>query len=298
MLILPFGHDKTVYGRQWITWFLIAINVLVFLATALMDRRASEQIHSAAELLDTAHEIYPEARVPSAVFAPLQPRLRAVLAFVTSDDPDDEGAPGSFEVRKAAKRLVAAVEAQPSARFGYRPGRPSVIGFLASPFMHADVWHLLGNMLFLWLVGAVIECYWESLPFVLLYAISAATGTLAHHLAAPASLIPLVGASGAIAGLMGAFLVGHPTTRVKVLIAPLPVRRYHATVSVPVWLLLPGWFLLQLGLGLHGKRGNGEGVAYWAHVGGFLTGVVGAMIMKIGGWVVYDAAEVLGKERG
>ena len=110
--------------------------------------------------------------------------------------------------------------------------------------------------------------------------------------------LPLVGASGAIAGLMGAFLVGHPRTRVRVLVAPWPVRPFFTTGAVPVWLLLPGWFLLQVGFGLHGAKGRGDGVACWAHVGGFLTGVVGAVIMKIGGWVVYDAAEVLGKERG
>jgi membrane associated rhomboid family serine protease len=298
MLILPYGHDKTVYGRQWITWFLIAVNVLVFAVTAVMEQGADQRIREAIDVLDSAHEIYPEARVPSAVFAPLAPRLRAVLGFITSDDPDDQSAPGAFEVRKAAKRLVAAVEDRPSSRFGYRPGKPSVIGLLASPFMHADIWHLAGNMLFLWLVGTVIECYWESLPYAILYAVSAAIGTLAHHLAAPSSLIPLVGASGAIAGLMGAFLVGHPRTRVKMLLAPWLVRPFFATRPVPVWLLLPGWFLLQLGFGLQGPKGKSDGVAYWAHVGGFLAGVVGAVIMKLGGWVVYDAEEVLGKERG
>ena len=296
MLILPFGHDKSVYGRQWITWFLIAINVLVFAVTALMDRGADERIRAAVDALDTAHEIYPEARVPSAVFTPLTPRLRAVLGFLTSDDPDDQGAPGSFEVRKAAKGLVAAVEDRPSARFGYTPGRPRPLGFFANAFMHADIWHLAGNMLFLWLVGPVIECYWESLPFAILYFASAAIGTLAHHLAAPSSQIPLVGASGAIAGLMGAFLVGHPRTRVKMFIAPWLFRPFFTTRAVPVWLLLPGWFLLQLGSGLQGSAGRGEGVAYWAHVGGFLAGVVGAVIMKLGGWVVYDAEDVLKKE--
>ena len=298
MLILPFGHDKSVYGRQWITWLFIVINVIVFAVTAAMDRGADERIRSAVEALDTAHEIYPEARVPSAVFAPLSLRLRVVLAFITSDDPDDAEAPGSFEVRKAARRLVVAVGERPSTRFGYTPGKPTKIGFFANSFMHADLWHLVGNMLFLWLVGTVIECYWESLPFTILYAASAAIGTLAHHLAGPMSQIPLVGASGAIAGLMGAFLVGHPRTRVKMFIAPWLFRPFFTTRAVPVWLLLPGWFLLQLGSGIHGSGGKGDGVAYWAHVGGFLAGVVGAVIMKMGGWVVYDAEDVLGKERG
>src|SRR5690349_2450768 len=147
MLILPFGHDKSVYGRQWITWFLIAINVIVFAATALMERGAEERVHKAVDALDIAHEIYPEARVPSAVFASLSPRLQAVLGFITSDDPDDQDAAGSFEVRKAARRLVAAVEDRPNTRFGYTPGRPRPLGFFANAFMHADLWHLAGNML-------------------------------------------------------------------------------------------------------------------------------------------------------
>jgi len=298
MLILPYGHDKSVYGRQWITWLLIAINVVVFAVTAMMERGAGERIRSAVDALDTAHEIYPEARVPSAIFAPLTPRLRAVLGFITSDDPDDADAAGSFEVRKAARRLVAAVGDRPTVRFGYTPGRPHALGFFFNAFMHADIFHLAGNMLFLWLVGTVIECYWEMLPFAILYAVSAAIGTLAHHLAAPSSLIPLVGASGAIAGLMGAFLVGHPRTRVKMFFFPWILRPHYLTRAVPVWLLLPGWFLLQLYFGVEASGGKGDGVAYWAHVGGFLTGVLGAVIMKLGGWVVYDAAEVLGKQQG
>ena len=296
MLILPFGHDKSIYGRQWITWFLIAVNVIVFAITALVDQGAEERFHAAVDLLDTAHETYPEARVPSAVFAPLPLRFRVGLAFITSDDPDDAEAPGSFEMRKASRRMVAAFEDRPTARFGYTPGRPRALGFFAGAFMHADIWHLAGNMLFLWLVGAVIECYWESLPFAILYFASAAIGTLAHHLAAPSSMIPLVGASGAIAGLMGAFLVGHPRTKVKLFIFPWLFRPFFTTRAVPVWLLLPGWFLLQLGSGLQATGGKGDGVAYWAHVGGFLAGVVGAAIMKVGGWVVYDAADVVKKE--
>ena len=222
MLILPYGHDKSVYGRQWITWLIIAINVLVFAVTTMMERGVEARIHSAVEALDAAHEIYPEARVPSAIFAPLSLRMRVGLAFITSDDPGDADAPGSFEVRKAARRFVVAVGERPSTRFGYTPGKPTTIGFVSSPFMHADVWHLAGNMLFLWIVGTVIECYWETLPFLILYGVSASIGTLAHHLAGPMSQLPLVGASGAIAGVMLA-----------------PLSRYAMQSARRGWLL--GW---------------------------------------------------------
>src|SRR5262249_48014732 len=140
--------------------------------------------------------------------------------------------------------------------------------------------------------GAVIECFWEAGPFLILYGVSAAAGTLAHHLASPGSMVPLVGASGAIAGVMGAFLVGHPRTRIKLVYAIWVLKPLVGRAGVPAWILLPGWFLLELGFALFN---NGDGVAYWAHVGGFLVGIAGAFVMKIGGWVVYDAADVLGE---
>ena len=93
MLILPFGHDKSVYGRQWLTWLLIAINVVVFAVTARMERGAEERVHTAVDALDIAHEIYPDARGPSAVFASLSPRLQVVLRFITSDDPTEASGP-------------------------------------------------------------------------------------------------------------------------------------------------------------------------------------------------------------
>ncbi len=76
------------------------------------------------------------------------------------------------------------------------------------PFVHANLWHLLGNMVFLWLAGAVIECFWDRGPFVGLYFVAGAAAVLAQHLADPDSMVPLVGASGAIAGRLGASLIG------------------------------------------------------------------------------------------
>ena len=148
-------------------------------------------------------------------------------------------------------------------------------------------------MLFLWLVGVVIECFWERLPFAILYVAAGGVATLAHHLASPDSMVPLIGASGAIAGLMGAFVVGHPRTKIKVFYAAWVIRPLVGTMSVAAWLLIPAWVALQIGYAL---LFPGDGVAYWAHVGGFAAGVIGALIMRWGGWVVYDAEQVLGEK--
>src|SRR5262245_21964263 len=213
MVILPYGHDQTVYGRQWIMSILIALNVVVFLVSYLLDRGASAAIHDAASAVDRIHEQYPDARVrPKAVEA-LPPELKDAVDELVSDDPEDMVAPGAASLGRAVKQLVNAVNEKPAIRFGYRPGKPSALGFLTTLFMHGDIEHLLGNMLFLWLAGAVIECFWEPLPFAILYFAAGFAGTAAHHLAAPASMTPLIGASGAISGLLGAFVVGHPQTK-------------------------------------------------------------------------------------
>jgi membrane associated rhomboid family serine protease len=287
VIIVPIGHDQSVYGRQWVVRLLLVINAAVFALTYLAGRGADEAIDKAASALDRVVEEYPEGRVPPQSVASLPPGARARLKQLVAASEEDTQAEGSLAVDRAVRRLVVAVESQPHVRYGYRPGKPSVIGFFTSTFMHADLMHLVGNLLFLWLAGAVIECFWEAGPFTILYLLSGCAGTLAHHLSAPSSMIPLVGASGAIAGLMGAFVVGHPETRIRMFYA-LWVR--FGTVTVPAWVLIPAWFVLQVGYAFVDSNG---GVAYWAHVGGFLTGVAGALVMRWGNWVSYDAARIV-----
>jgi membrane associated rhomboid family serine protease len=291
-LVVPYGHDQTVYGRQWITLFLIAFNFLAFGASFVAERYARDHFIDAAAEVDVLHEIYPDARVPPSAVAAAPPIMRDSLEFLVSDDPDDLGEQGAYPLKKAVTRMIAAANEQPTLRFGYIPARPTVLGFLGSPFMHADIWHIAGNMLFLWLAGAVIECFWERIPFALLYFAAGAAGLVAHHLAGPDSVRPMVGASGAIAGLLGAFVVGHPKTKIKLFYAFWLIRPFIGTRGVSAWILIPGWFLLQIGYALFGGDG---GVAYWAHVGGFLCGILGALIMRWGGWAVFDGANLPGE---
>ena len=283
-MILPYGHDQNVYGRQWITIGLIAVNVLVFALTFLLGQGADRDIGAALVEVERVTEQYPDARVSPAAVASLPPSARKDLPFV-SDDPDDAGEPGEPELRWAVKRLVAAVNAKPTLRFGYRPGKPTALGFATHSFLHADVGHLAGNMLFLWLAGLVVECFWEHLAFLGLYLVAGAAGALAHHLSAPDSLIPMVGASGAIAGLMGAFVVGHPRARINIFYAGWVVRPFVGRTAMRAWLVIPAWVGLQL---VYGVIDKGQGVAYWAHVGGFALGVAAALVMKWGGWVAID----------
>ena len=172
------------------------------------------------------------------------------------------------------------VEARSSSyRFGYRPADNNWLALLTSQFLHAGVFHLLGNMWFLWLVGCNVEDGWGRIVFPAFYLSAGAIAALAHKLGDPTSVVPLVGASGAIAGAMGAFLIRHATSKIKffALLLWKPMR-----FAAPAYLMLPLWFLVQVVSGVY--QSQGPGVAYLAHVGGFVYGVLVAMLFRVSGF--------------
>lgn len=136
-----------------------------------------------------------------------------------------------------------------------------------SMFMHGGWMHLIGNMLFLWIYGNNVEDYFGPVKFLLFYLVSGLAAIALYTLFGPGSEIPLVGASGAIAGVMGAYILLHPRARITVLI----IFFFIQFVQMPAKTVLGIWFLIQLFLSLTGST-SGGGVAYMAHVGGFLFG--------------------------
>lgn len=144
------------------------------------------------------------------------------------------------------------------------------INILTSMFLHAGWLHILGNMLFLWIFGDNLEDEMGHGGFLLFYLLSGLAAAAAQVAMDPGSPIPMVGASGAIAGVMGGYLLLFPKARVDVLFVFVIFFRIF---SIPAWVVLGVWFGLQLfsGLSLPGDMG---GVAYWAHAGGFAGGVI------------------------
>jgi membrane associated rhomboid family serine protease len=139
---------------------------------------------------------------------------------------------------------------------------------VTSMFLHGGWFHLLGNLWFLWIFGNNVEDAlgrWRFLGFYLVVGVLAAA---AHVASDPGSPAPMVGASGAISGVMGAYLVLFPGARVKTLLFLLV---YFTILDVPAWVYLLYWFGLQLAAG---ALAPGSGVAFWAHIGGFLVGAV------------------------
>ncbi len=146
---------------------------------------------------------------------------------------------------------------------------------VSSMFMHGGWLHLIGNMLYLWIFGDNVEDLMGHVGFGVFYLVAGVAATLTHVLINPGSTAPLVGASGAIAGVLGAYLVLFPRARILSLV---PFGLYSRMVEVPAIFFLPIWFLLQFVQGVADIAGARGGIAWWAHIGGFIAGIVLALV--------------------
>ncbi|MDP2871785.1 MAG: rhomboid family intramembrane serine protease [Bacillota bacterium] len=144
-------------------------------------------------------------------------------------------------------------------------------------FIHGNLIHLLGNMLYLWVFGDNVEDRLGRGRFVVFYILTGALATLSHIVSAPASTVPLIGASGAIAGVLGAYFVSFPGSRILALV---PLFFFLHLTEVPAILFLLFWFVLQLISGVSALApGAVDVVAWWAHIGGFAAGVILVRLM-------------------
>ncbi len=141
---------------------------------------------------------------------------------------------------------------------------------VTSMFLHGGWMHLIGNMLFLWIFGDNLEDEMGHLPFLLFYLVSGIGAGLIHIVTAPGSLVPTIGASGAIAGVMGGYLLMFPKARVDILLILIV---YFRVFTVPAFVMLGVWLGMQF-LGSLASNPDTGGVAYWAHTGGFVIGLV------------------------
>jgi membrane associated rhomboid family serine protease len=151
---------------------------------------------------------------------------------------------------------------------------PIWLTLLTSIFMHGGVMHLVGNMLYLWIFGDNVEEVLGGVRFLLIYLACGLAGSLAQILANPDSLVPSLGASGAIAGVMGAYLVWFPHHRVRVLV-------FYALIEVPAALMIGLWIAAQLWHSFTTVDRVGQGgVAYLAHVGGAACGIAVGLLYR------------------
>ncbi|MEM9710109.1 MAG: rhomboid family intramembrane serine protease [Pseudomonadota bacterium] len=171
------------------------------------------------------------------------------------------------------------------ANLGEAPGT-----VITSMFLHGGLMHLGGNMLFLWIFGDNLEDEMGHGPFLGFYLLGGIGAALAQVVVDPGSNIPVVGASGAVAAVMGGYLLLFPKARVDVFIFLVIIIRI---LPLPAWIMLGLWFGLQLVNGVASGAAEGGGVAYWAHAGGFLVGalMVFPLWRRRGGPAYWDRTE-------
>jgi membrane associated rhomboid family serine protease len=157
---------------------------------------------------------------------------------------------------------------------GYLGFKMAFYPMFTSMFLHGGLMHLLGNMLFLYVFGDNVEDYFGHLPYLLFYLFCGVTSGMVHVLFNWGSSLPAIGASGAISGVMGAYAVLYPRANVLMLF-------FIFLIPIPALFVLGYWFVLQFveGVGVLGAA-NTPGVAFWAHIGGFIVGFTIAWIVK------------------
>ncbi len=169
-------------------------------------------------------------------------------------------------------------------RFPVGPATDCVVGevsnwqtVITSMFMHGSWFHIIGNMWFMWIFGNNVEDSMGHLRFIVFYLLCGTAAAGLQVMTDPTSAVPMVGASGAIGGVMGAYVLLYPRVHVHMLVF---LGFFITTVAVPAVLMLGYWFLIQLVSGLGTLGATGGGVAFWAHVGGFAAGAALVVLFR------------------
>jgi hypothetical protein len=146
-------------------------------------------------------------------------------------------------------------------------------------FLHGGYLHIIGNMWFLWIFGDNVEDYFGHFKYLLFYFFCGIGAGLTHTIANLNSTVPSIGASGAISGVMGAYIMLYPRAQVLTLV---PLLVFFFTIRLPAIVILGYWFVIQFvsGLATQGTSQTGGGVAFWAHIGGFALGVITTLIVR------------------
>lgn len=284
-MLIPLRHEN-MSGRRWpiITFALIGLNIAIFLFThwsieAEQPKRAEARMHllllaathpeltttpEAAEFIEHVKKTSgrgwgqvanPSRRVQDTWDA--QMRLQEDPAILQS------------QMDTLCQQFEESEHSSILDHYGFVPAHPHAVSYVTANFLHGGWLHLIGNMWFLWLAGAVLEDTWGRIIYPAFYLIAGVLALLVHGMVNAGSLVPTIGASGAIAGLMGAFLVRFPTTKIEM--GWLFLYRIYRFKMQAYW-LLPLWLVTEIFYG--SMFGAMSGVAHWAHVGGFVFGAL------------------------
>jgi membrane associated rhomboid family serine protease len=284
-MILPLTHERTTVSKlPWVSFVIIGLCFVSFFATlpALQENSGS------SERLQEALAYYfdhPYLKLDPRLVPPeSKPLLEKALAEAGRSKSPFGSATSSMEqaeLDRLTQGWIDGTDRSPIWRNGLIPARIRPHALLTHMFLHGGWLHLLGNLFFFYLLGPFVEDVWGRKWFTAFYLTAGLVSGLLYAANYPHLYRPLIGASGAIAGVMGAFVVLHGRTRIRFFYF---LGVLFGTFRAPAWVMLPLWFLGELFSATSTDRmapgGLLGGTAYWAHVWGFLFGLVAALVMK------------------
>ena len=287
-MLIPIKHENMT-ARRWpvITLALIAINVVVFFFTmSAMDDETPQlgEVKSHILILAALHpelKMQPDAqrlvdgfkRSHPQEWKQIQSPYRDVIdAYDAKLKMTDDTSKLQGEMDTLNDEYVKLSSTSIAEQYAFVPANPKPISYLTASFLHGGWLHIIGNMWFLWLAGFVLEDVWGRWLYSAFYLLAGAAALQFYAWTNPGSITPTLGASGAVAALMGAFLVRFPKMKIEMAwLFMFRLRRFKA----PAYWLLPLWLLSEIFYG--SLFGSNSGVAHWAHVGGFLFGALAAL---------------------
>lgn len=297
-MLIPIGHEN-MSARRWpvVTLALIVVNVVVFLFTHFGMEAQNEAFQRVRLHVALMAAMHPELTVPPAAqpfvddlrehhqrtWKQLTNLNRPVIdefdAHLRMSD-TDQHLQDEMDVLGTQYMQLEASSLEP---YEFVPSHPTPLTYVTANFLHGGWLHLIGNMWFLWLAGFVLEDNWGRILYTIFYFAAGAAALYIHALINPGSMVPTIGASGAIAGLMGAFLVRFPKMKIRMrwFFGIRSLLRGGYEFSAAAYWLLPLWLLTELFFG--SLVGQGDGVAHWAHVGGFGFGAVIGLLLRVTG---------------
>ncbi len=285
MFLIPIGTDQKFRKFPVISVVLIFLMIVTFFITSSQRRELIERENFLIAKIRTmiSDHLMQQDGYLKGYWTDIEERIESLTQEVL------KGEFGNINDERTAEKIGDAVaeisgiiSRDPYRRFGFLPGRPSLLGAVTCAFLHADIMHLASNLYFLFLFGAFIEDFLGKKRYLIYFLVCSIAASYFHGMLAPTGMkdIPLIGASGAISGLMSGFLIFFLSAKIRYfLFLFLFFRFYTKTFFLPSFVALPVWFLMEV-FNHIASKGESD-VAHSGHIGGFLAGLLITAVIRL-----------------
>lgn len=305
-ILLPVGKKARLTTVPYVTSALIILNVIIFALTWPGERKRAGYIPATERCQQLSKRLFSIA-LSEGSGLPEEYRLKLEEEQIKEGLPS----PAAEEIFEAIESgavmlvdrahyewgmnypLYKAIRASASGsagadgstfyKYGAKRSGPYFPNYLTYQFLHAGILHIFFNMLFLWIVGCNIEDRWGGVLFLSIYLAGGVAAVVAQNIFHPVGNTPMVGASGSVAAVMGAFLVRHYAVKIRMFYFLITMHFRHGFIDIPAWVVIPLWLLQQVFMGLMTANSGTVSVGYWAHIGGCAFGIVLGLVIHLTG---------------